>query len=433
MEHPGSQAAAILPWYERRPLVVLAAQSALLATLISPLWYATPDAAAYVSLARRLAHGAPAHAFGDPQPSFPLGYPLIIAPAFWFGDRPFVLLSCIHWLLAVAFMFGLYRWLRRVTPDAAVLLTVGLMANVNVWNLYRRTLSEAAFLPLLLWTINLSNHIGAQRTRSRGPELALLAACLLALVATRETGLVVIAAVAWFGVRARRGSSAAGVLAVSASAVVAGMALLLRPERLAAVGNALRAAFDSPANGVNVILDIARRRVIQVNQLTVPGMFKAYSDPPGWLDWNLLAGAVVLAIVSVGWVGLARRRRDTFLVLGPLFLATSVGWPYDGATRYLLPLIPLIAACGWHGLHALSWRRAFTTAMLIGHLLFNIGYWLVVDLPRARQCNAEWPRLEEIAQSMQSRGETAAPAALPSCEALQLRLLLDLGEPLRES
>ena len=426
MGHSGAQPAAVkLPWYEQRPALVLCLCAVALATLIGPYWYATPDAAAYLSLARRVAHGAPAHAFGSPQPSFPLGYPLLIAPVFWFGDRPFLLISCMHWLLAVSFMLGVYGWLRRVTPEAAVLLTVGIMANVNIWNLYRRTLSEVAFLPLLIWAINLCNHALDDPDGRRGTRLVMLATVLIALVATRETGLLAVGAVVLTAALAHRRNVARPLFAIAAGAVSVGAALLLRPERLTAVANAMRAAFDSPAGVAGLILDMARRRVIQLNQLTTPGMFNAYSDPPGWLDANLLAGAIVLVLAAVGWTRLFRRQRDTYLVFGPLYLGALVWWPYDGGARYLLPLGPLIAASAWEALSALRWRRVFTELVFVGHLVFTLGYWLRVDLPRGRECNAEWPAVEKLAQSTMITPATIAGLKLPSCVELELRLAID--------
>jgi hypothetical protein len=43
----------------------------------------------------------------------------------------------------------------------------------------------------------------------------------------------------------------------------------------------------------------ARRRIIEINQLTIPGMFNAYSDPPAWIDANLFAGAIVITLLGI--------------------------------------------------------------------------------------------------------------------------------------
>jgi hypothetical protein len=182
---------------EHSPGRALAIAALCLTTLIGSVWYATPDGAAYLSIAARLAQGATPHAFGQPQPSFPLGYPLLISPVFHIAPHPLLLLSMMNWLLAIAFMLGTYQWMRRVIPDAAVLLTLLVMAHINVWNLYRRTLSEVLFLPLLMWTVVLVDRVLSEPKGARRAAYVVMVMMLLVwLTATRETGLLAALAVA---------------------------------------------------------------------------------------------------------------------------------------------------------------------------------------------------------------------------------------------
>ena len=105
---------------EQRPARWLTLFAVVLGLQIGPLWYASPDGAAYVSIARSIAAGGPVARLGNPQLGFPLGYPLLISPAFLTGPRPFLLLSIVHWVLAVIFMLGVHRWLRRRLGAGAV-------------------------------------------------------------------------------------------------------------------------------------------------------------------------------------------------------------------------------------------------------------------------------------------------------------------------
>jgi hypothetical protein len=82
------------------------------------------------------------------------GYPVLIAPAFWLSDRPFLVISLIHWGLAMALAGGLVVWFRRVAVPAAGLLTLLVMVNVSLWDLYRLTLSELAFMVWLVWSVH---------------------------------------------------------------------------------------------------------------------------------------------------------------------------------------------------------------------------------------------------------------------------------------
>src|SRR5712692_3869386 len=85
----------------RHPSTVMFALAVLMALQVSPWWYATPDSAAYLSVARSIAiHGTLSN-LGNPHIAYPPGYPLLVSPTFLFAVKPFVLIGAIHWLLAV--------------------------------------------------------------------------------------------------------------------------------------------------------------------------------------------------------------------------------------------------------------------------------------------------------------------------------------------
>jgi hypothetical protein len=53
------------------------------------------------------------------------------------------------------------------------------------------------------------------------------------------------------------------------------------------------------------------------------------------------------------------------------------------------------------------------------------GYWLLFDLPRARQCNQAWDDIDAIAHTVAASPAPIATRGLESCVELALRLGLD--------
>jgi hypothetical protein len=426
---------------EQRPAPWLLAIALLTAAQISPDWYATPDGAAYLSIARHLAEGGPLSRLGDPQLSFPLGYPLLVSPAFLAGPRPFLLLSILHALLAVVFMLGVYRWARRALGPPALWVTAVVMANVNVGIHYRRTLSEAAFLTVTVWAVvALDALLDRGRAPARGgasrpasPVASLAAGALVVLLATiREAGLVfgagfVVALLAGIAHGATSRRAAVVPLAVTAAAILAAAALM-RPERLAAAGPVFAGRFSGYADAAAAVTDSfgarLHLRVTELGELLMPGMFKAYGE--GWVDINTLVYAPLAIAVAAGWWMLVRRRAEVFAVSAPLYLGLHLAWPYGAGTRYLLPLLPLFVACLWEVFAPLrGWRRVVFAAAVIAHLGVAAGYWLIVDAPRARACAAEWPAVDRLAATPALASGAVMAAEVPTCVALMLELALD--------
>jgi hypothetical protein len=104
---------------------------------------------------------------------------------------------------------------------------------------------------------------------------------------------------------------------------------------------------DAGGNALGMILLGLRRRIVEVAQLTMPGMFKGYADAAAWWDVNLAVGIAVVAVVAAGWYRLVQRRADALVIMGPLYFVALILWPYESGARYLLPLLPLFVACAW--------------------------------------------------------------------------------------
>ncbi len=394
----------------------------LLAVQISPLWYPTPDATGYLSIARSLAAGTGPTNLGSRQIYLAPGYPLLISPAFLLADEPFLVLSILHWGLAVALMLGVYVWARRHLPAAALLLTAVVMVNVELWSLLRRTLSETAFMTLLVWEINLLHWAAAPSPqpsplrgegRVRGWICTVMAVLgMIALALTRQAGLMIAAGFglamflqAWRGQIAR---SRAVILTLSV-----GLPAALAVVGLARFDHAMAASSGS-ATYVDQIVDPSlswadqlqeglRLRLSEIGRLTIPGMFKAYARRGEWLNVNMAVYVPLAVVVLVGWVKWVRRTRDVFALALPFYLGLYVVWPFDQATRFTVPMLPVLLACIWSALEWLSrYRAGIFRVLLVGHLAAALGYWLVIDLPRAWEDRTQWPAVRQLAMVLRA-------------------------------
>lgn len=151
--------AASKTWLWVSPVLVL------LAMQIKWWWEPGDDASSYLSIARHMSQGE-LKLFGDSNVRWAPGYAALLAPAFWISDRPLLLISLIQFALMLALTLGVYRWFRRVTPSVAAPLTVLVMVNVSLWQLYRMTLSEVAFMVWIFWAADVLERVrGSARAR----------------------------------------------------------------------------------------------------------------------------------------------------------------------------------------------------------------------------------------------------------------------------
>ncbi len=420
----------------RRPAMGLGVLAALLAVQISPWWYPAADGVLYLSIARSIVRGEHVRRLGSPQLAFPPGYPLIISPAFLLGDRPFLLLSIIHWVMAVLFMFGVYVWARRRCAGGALLITGLVMVNISLWNQYRRTLSELAFMTVAVWTVYVLDVAEASASRRKGLIWVLSGSAMLVFLAMiREVGVTFAAGfVAARLVDVRRGRLRWGRAVVLAAAVVL-------PATMAVVGFArydvVAAEQSADQTGTHWdglvqpafagrLTEGVRLRIGEIGRLLVPGMFKAYNGPGEWLNVNMVLYCAVCLVVGVGWRRLiVRRPADVFALTAPFYLAAYVVWPFDGATRYALPLLPLLFATLWYVVEPLRYRRCVLAALLVAHLGVAGGYWLVKELPATRACNAEWSVIDQLAERIEDGRHQVLAANIPECVRFMLELSLD--------
>ncbi len=429
-----------------RPLPWLAAVAVLMAIQISPWWYPTPDAAAYLSIARSIALTHRLSNLGGMHLGYPPGYPLLISPAFLVCARPFLLLSMMHWAMAIIFMCGVYRWSRTAAPSAALILTVLTMVNAALWIYYRRTLSEMAFMAVMMWTvIALNSAIAARGARSSAISAAAGTVLLIVVAMIRETGALIICGFALAALlEVRRGRLRVGralwMTAAVASPAAAGVAAFLIYDAATAHA-APSAVFGTHLNGLfnnNIpmlarIVEGLRLRLSEAGRLVVPGMFKAYAAHGQWLHVDMFIYAVVFGLIAYGWARMMRRRSDVLAAAAPFYFALYAVWAFDADTRYLLPLLPLLLVCLWFAIRRFTrWRLSALAILLLAHLAVALGYWTAVEIPRGRECNRQWTAAAALAPALNGRTDLVVAAhAVPQCARLMLSFLIDRPVPER--
>jgi hypothetical protein len=427
-----AQSAHPLPW--------LAVFAILLAAQVSPWWYPTPDATTYLSMARGIALAHRLSNLGSIHLGYPPGYPLVISPAFLISGRPFLVVSFIHWVMAVIFMAGVYRWIRSLAPAAALLLTGLVMVNVALWIYYRRTLSETAFMAAMIWTVlALNSALEADSARAAARWTCIGTALLIALALIRETGVLLAAGFAMAALldirdgklRWTRGLSMTAALAAPAIAAVAAFLIYdlatARAAPSAVFGTHLSGFFDAPTPMLARVIEGLRLRISEAGRLVVPGMFKAYAGHGQWLHVDMLIYLAVFGAVAIGWWRLIRRRRDVLAATAPFYFALYVVWAFDADTRYLLPLLPLLAVCLWFVIEPFThWRLSVLAMLLVAHLAVALGYWTTVEIPRAIACDDEWAPVAALAPDLKDGADlVVATHQVPQCARLMLSFLID--------
>jgi hypothetical protein len=422
----------------RHPEPWLAVFAALLAMQISPWWYSTPDTVVYLSAARSIAVHHTFATLGNAQIVFPPGYPLLVSPAFLLGDRPFLMLSIIQWCMAVVLILGVYRWMRRVCPGGALLLTGLVLVNVSVWIHYRRTLSELAFMTVLIWAAQGLDAVREPKSLRSALVRALPAsACVLLLSMIREVGLAVCvgfgAAVlidTWRGrMRWPTALLLMSIVVAPASIAVAGFVrydAAMKVASSAPLGTHLDGLMNPTATLVWRLTEGLRLRISEVGRLLIPGMFNAYGRPGNWLDLNVIVYVPVFVLVAVGWWRFVRRRTDVFALTLPCYVLAYILWPFEAGTRYMLPMLPVLLGSVWCLIEPLrQWRLTLLAILLVGHLGVAMGHWIIKDIPRARTCHAQWGSVEQLVSGLGGDSRVTLSAHLPPCVHFMLELSLD--------
>jgi hypothetical protein len=441
----------------------LAALALLFAVQISPSLYPSVDGCLYL---KTVSDFFSAERLDDFCCLVPPGYPVLIAPAFLFGDRPFLAVSILNWLLAVAMIGGVYVWARRLMPSGALSLTTAVAVNISLWTFYRRPTKEIATLAFLMWTVNAMQALLNERRASRVIWLTAAVAFLTAyLVLIRYAAIMLPVAFAVAAVLlVRRGqfrlARAAGMSAVIGVMSASALVTWLVYDRTHGTGGtyieALVAIYHSPSpadsqssqanaadeDGQNPdsprdrhFTRAALYRMNDLSCLTVPGLWKGSSSSAERIGVSTILGAIVLGVLALGWWRISSRQIDVLAILLPIYLLLYAHWDCaQPGGRFLLPMLPVILACIGSGLIAIlrpaaplgvrRWQTPLVAVYLLAHLGQSAGYWLLIDAPRAQECQQNLPRADRLAGRIQTHPGYVAVAA--SLERICNGLWLDL-------
>jgi Dolichyl-phosphate-mannose-protein mannosyltransferase len=439
----------------------LTALALLFAVQISPSLYPSVDGCLYL---KTVSDFLSAERLDDFCCLVPPGYPILIAPAFLFGDRPFLAVSILNWLLAVATIGGVYFWARRLMPTRALLLTTAVAVNISLWTFYRRPTKEIATLAFLMWTVNAMHGLLGERRTSRVIWLTAAVTFLTAyLVLIRYAAITLAVAFAIAAAllarrgllrRARAVGMSAAICLVSATALVSWLvydkahgtggtyidALVGVYRGSSAVDSQSQDATahdgqDSEGQRDRHFTRAALYRMNDLSCLTVPGLWKGSSSSAQALGVSTILGAVVLGVLALGWWKISSRQIDVLAILLPIYLPLYAHWDCaQPGGRFLLPMLPIILACVGSGVMAIlrqvtpvTIRRAqvpLLAAYLLAHLGQSAGYWLLIDAPRATECQQNLPLADRLAGKIQKHSGYVAVAQ--SLERMCNGLWLDL-------
>ena len=381
---------------------------------ISPYWYPTRDGAEYVSVARSIGTEAEFLNYGSPRTKIPPVYPLAISPAWWTGERPWLVVSSIQSLWGLAFLAGCWWWFRRLIPDHAVLLTGITCANASLWYYYARTLKEVLFLALLMATVwamhRLVEAVDAAEKRSsrRIVGWGLLATTFFtALCLTRYPAIVLSGGLglmlmqqAW---RRKRGwwRPILIPLLVSLIPALALFVYLKWDHEMAAIhghGTYAAAWQEAGRSFFSRFNESLIRRTEDFGRILLPGMFKSYGNEASWIDWNMLIYVPTIIVVFYGCWILFWERDDMLVGMFPFYLLLYLAWPYQQGSRFAIAVVPLAFACYWTGCQRLlRFGPGFLTVLFMLHLGVASCYWLFVDRPRAAEEHQYWSQVDELA------------------------------------
>ena len=404
--------AAMLRW-QSRPAQWLIGLAVLLALQISPRWLPTNDACSYLSMGRSLIQGRGMLNLGSAHWWYPPGYSLLISPVFLLGDRPFLALAVFQWLAVVAMMLGVYVWARRVVPEAALWIAAISVVNAGLWLNYRRTLSEVAFMAVLIWLVNVLHFaVESRKLRTLWGGVAVGMGLMMLLCLLRQIGVTmaggVCACLFWMAISGRitwRRAIVVGGL-ISAVALLTTALVILREQRVAkASGESTHISIftdssstfpESYLRGVNLVISDTGRVVI-------PGMFKSFGTPGKWLNINMAVYVPLSLLLVWGWWNWIRREPDMFAWAVPFYMLMLVAFACHSGARYIVPMIPALLVCLWYALKPLGMRRlGILGLMLMAHCVAAMAYWLAIDMPLAGRLHAQWPAVDAMAAQIQS-------------------------------
>jgi hypothetical protein len=283
-------------------------------------------------------------------------------------------------------------------------LAVATVGNTSFGNVYRRPLSETAFMVSLFVTV------AAMRRLSRSASLwhvVAAAASLAAVVLIRPAGIMLAGGFGMTALAAARRKETSWLRAITIALAVGlpavfMQALWMKIDREHGIdqGTASYAELirDPTMNLAEQLLEGVRLRIQETGRMLLPGMYKVYAKSELWLDPLLLIYAPLFTAVLWGWLRFVRQERDPYAWMFPFYLGLYVVWPFEQTTRFFTPLFPLLLGC----LLKIAPSPRFPTLRAIGigfclvHLAVALGYWLFDERRAAMKLQAAAPELRRV-------------------------------------
>lgn len=420
-----------------RPVAWLSVFVLILAAQASTTWYPTRDASAYLSIARSIAETGAPRQFGSESVWFAIGYPLLIAPAYWLPGDPAVWLAVFQFVFAIALMLGAYAWARRVCPTVAVIVAGLSVGGMGYAIHYRRTLSEAAFMALAIWGVYWLDRLAAAATKDTKGTSALLGLTFVAATTlVRYAGLTLAmgfaARMLFEAIKGRRTFLNAILLSAAIglpSVAVVGGSILVEKARAEKLDTITYLDFfrAQSSRGWESLRDGLWLRTSAVGQVVTPGMFKAPARITDPYLLNMLIYAPVVVLVAWGSFRMIRRTSDVFAWSFPFYFALHVVYAYDDGGRFMVPAAPYFFACLWFVFEPIrDGRTTIMAALLIGHLGATAAQFVGQEMPLGARCRRAERDLAPLASMIKApEAYQVATKGTSLEESLLLQKLLD--------
>jgi hypothetical protein len=253
--------------------------------------------------------------------------------------------------------------------------------------------------------------------------------------AIRPVGIMLAPAFALWALREARECRWSWLRAIAATlAVAAGtatpVALFVHHERALAARLGGRSYADNFHDAARSPLESYSRGaqlcISDIGRVCIPGFFKTHAAPGDWTDPNMIIHIPFFVLVCLGWWRWRQCANDLYAWFMPCYLVLIAAHAMDTGARLLLPLLPALLACVWFGLQRTGERRQYVAAVcLVVQLIVGGGYWLGVDLPRARRFGDQWPAVDNLAARIAANPGPIVAVNLPGETERMLEFVLD--------
>jgi len=428
--------------YQLRDPFLLAAFLLVMGLQISGNWLPTPDASGYISMANSLADTGQMKRLGNPHLYLNPCYPLLIAPLFIGDGFPFWQVSVAQWCFLSLFVVASYLWVKNDFPEWAVFIAILAGGNALIAVHYRRTLSELAFMAVMMWLVLCIQQATRKIATSRFILLLFGIAILAGLLpAIRHAGIVVVFGFCvglfvtrftnWFSTPAEKLSVVrlAVIFLVLMGSAAASEAAVIIHEKTHSEQVQSETYLDRFAENqlapIMLIREGIRLRAQDIGRLLIPGMFKnGVSADDSWRHPMAVVYLVFALWLARGWWLFLKQSGDLLAIAFPFYLGLHIVWPFDQGGRFLVPMSALLMTCLFTLFHKmLRGKPVILNRLVLGfvtvHLLVMLGHWWRYDRPAASATQARWEELvplvtqPELLSTVEQAGLTEIVAITP--------------------